>query len=173
MNPARVTIPNEPISLREATPPGIFCGLMGGAMMGAIAILFALSQGDIWKPMKLVAATLLGPEALAGPGFQFGPVLAGLLIHLIMSVALGVFFVWLGGYLGYGAATGWGIIFSLSIWVIMQFGILPVINPWLAAAPPIPFAVAHLAFGLSLGTYPRFLKVAVVQAPAAVHRKAA
>lgn len=172
MNPARVTLPNEPISLRESTPPGIFSGLIGGVMMAAVAVFFALLQGNPWRPMKLVAATILGEEALAGPGFQFGPVFAGLLIHLIMSVAWGVFFVWLGGYLNYGAAMAWGVIFSLSIWVIMQFGILPVINPWLAAAPPIPFALAHIAFGLSLGAYPRFLKEAVVEIPA-VRRKAA
>ena len=172
MNSARVTIPNEPISLQESIPPGIISGLVGAVLMAAVAMSFALSQGDLWRPVKLVAATVLGEEALAGAGFQFGPVFLGLLIHLMMSLALGVFFVWLGGYLGYGAATGWGIIFSLSIWVIMQFGLLPVIDPWLAAMPPIPFAMAHLAFGLSLGMYPRFLRVEAAQAPA-IYRKAA
>ncbi len=140
--------------------------------MAAVAMSFALSQGDLWRPVKLVAATVLGEEALAGAGFQFGPVFLGLLIHLMMSLALGVFFVWLGGYLGYGAAVGWGIIFSLSIWVIMQFGLLPVIDPWLAAMPPISFALAHLVFGLSLGMYPRFLRAEAAQAPA-IYRKAA
>lgn len=159
MNPARVTIPNEPISLREATPPGFFCGLIGAASMAAVAIFFASFQGDLWSPMKRVAATLFGEGAI-GPGFRFGPVFLGLVLHLIVSVALGIFFVWLGGYLSVGGATAWGVIFSLSIWVILQFGLLPVINPWLAAVPPIPFALAHVAFGISLGTYPRFLKVA-------------
>ncbi|MDC4224146.1 MAG: hypothetical protein MPW15_07950 [Candidatus Manganitrophus sp.] len=171
MNPARVTIPNEPISLREATPPGVMCGLIGAASMAAVALLFALFQGDPWRPMKLVSATLLGEEAL-GPGFQFGPIFVGLVFHLIMSVALGVFFVWLGGYLSVGGAIGWGVIFSLSIWVILQFGLLPVINPWLAAVPPIPFALAHAAFGVSLGMYPRFLKAVAEEAPM-VRRKAA
>ena len=171
MNPARVSIPDEPITLQEAAPPGIFSGLIGAVLMAGVSMLFALSQGDLWRPMKLVAATVLGEGALA-PGFHFGPVFLGLLIHLIMSLALGIFFVWLGGFLGYGGAIGWGIIFSLSIWVIMQFGLLPVIDPWLAAAPPIPVALAHLAFGLSLGIYPRFLKAAAVQAPA-IRRKAA
>jgi hypothetical protein len=170
MNPARVTIPNEPISLRESTPPGVVCGLIGAVSMAAVAILFALFQGDPWRPMKLVAATLLGEEAL-GPGFQSAPVFLGLAFHLIMSLALGVFFVWLGGYLSVGGAIAWGVIFSLSIWVILQFGLLPVINPWLAAVPPIPFALAHTAFGISLGIYPRFLKAAV-EAPVA-RRKAA
>ncbi|MCG3112183.1 MAG: hypothetical protein MCM46_10230 [Candidatus Manganitrophus sp. SB1] len=171
MNPARVTIPNEPISLHEATLPGVFCGLIGAASMAAVAMLFALFfQGDLWRPMKLAAATFLGEGAI-GPGFQFGPVFLGLALHLTLSVALGVFFVWLGGYLSVGGAIAWGVIFSLSIWVIMQFGLLPVMNPWLAAAPPIPFALAHIAFGISLGIYPRFLKAAA-EAPA-VRRKAA
>ncbi len=170
MNSTQVTIPNEPISLREATPPGVLCGLLGAASMAAVATLFGLSQDDPWRPMKLVAATLLGEVAL-GPGFQSGSIFLGLLLHLILSVALGVFFVWLGGSLSVGGAIGWGVIFSLSIWVILQFGLLPVINPWLAAAPPIPFASAHLAFGLSLGIYPRLTKKAV-EAPA-VRRKAA
>ncbi len=171
MNPARVSIPNEPISLRESALPGTFSGLIGAVSMAAVAIVFAMSQGDPWRPMKLVAATALGGEATAGPGFQFGPVLLGLLIHLALSMALGIFFVWLGGYLGPGAAAAWGIIFSLSIWVIMQFGLLPVVNPWLAAAPPIPFALAHAVFGLSLGMYPHFMKEEV-EAPA-IRRKAA
>ncbi len=171
MNPARVTIPNEPISLREATPPGVFCGLIGAVSMAVVAMLLALFQGDPWGPIKLVAATLLGEEAL-GPGFQFRPVLVGLVLHLMMSVALGIFFVWLGGYLSVGGAISWGVVFSLSIWVILQFGLLPVVNPWLAAVPPIPFALAHVAFGVSLGMYPRFLKGAVAEAPL-VRRKAA
>lgn len=170
MNQARVTIPNEPISLREAAPPGIICGLIGAVSMAAVTMLFALFQGDLWRPMKLVAATLLKAEALS-PGFQFGAVFLGLILHLIMSAALGVFFVWLGGYLSIGGAIGWGVIFSLSIWVILQFGLLPVINPRLAAAPPIPFALAHTAFGVGLGFYPRFLK-GTVEAPM-VRRKAA
>jgi len=170
MNPARVTIPNEPISLRESTPPGVYCGLIGAASMAAVAMLFALLQGDPWRPMKLLAATLLGEDAL-GAGFQFGPVFLGLLIHLITSVALGIFFVWLGGYLNVGGAIGWGVIFSLSIWVILQFGLLPVINPWLAAVPPLPLALSYTAFGLGLGLYPRFLKIPV-EAPM-IRRKAA
>lgn len=172
MNRARVRIPDEPILLREAAGPGTICGLIGAGLMALVAVLFAAAQGDPWMPMKWVAATFLGQRAL-GPGFQAEAVLLGTMVHLLFAVALGLFFVWLGGFMNAGAAVGWGVVFSLSIWVIMQFGILPVINPILATAPPIPFAVAHVVFGLSLGSYPRFLKQrSAVQAPA-IQRKAA
>ncbi|MBI3803781.1 MAG: hypothetical protein HY282_08475 [Nitrospirae bacterium] len=172
MTPTRIHPEDEPISLQEATLPGMISGLIGACFTAAIAGLFAETQGDFWRPMKGVAATFLGDAVSGRPGFQPGPVMFGLMVHLIWSLVLGIFFVWLGGYLSRGAALGWGLLFSLSVWVIMQFGILPVINPALAATPPLPFAAVHVAFGISLGIYPRFLKTATKEIPA-IHRKAA
>lgn len=148
---------DEPILLKEAAFPGILSGLLAAAIMAVVWMLFASRGGDLWRPMKLIAATVLGESAIHSSGFQPIPVLLGIALHLLMGILMGVFFTWLGGYLTVGAATSWGLIFGLAIWVIMQFGILPVINPWMAEFPPIPFAISHALFGLSLGSYPIFL----------------
>lgn len=135
MNPARVTIPNEPISFKKQrsrsflrSDRGRFNGRRGNAVCPF--------SGRSLAPDEAGGGNISRRGAI-GPGFRFGPVFLGLALHLTLSVALGVFFVWLGGYLSVGGDR-LGVIFSLSIWVIMQFGLLPVMNPWLAAAPPIP-----------------------------------
>ena len=151
----------DPISFRAAVRPGLIVGLIGGVLMGLVLMLFAFRQGDVFRPMKLIAATLLGENALSGAGLQPGPVLLGMILHFMTAIFFGIFFAWIGGYLTLGAAMGWGVIFGLSVWVIMQYGLLPVINPFLAATPPLPFAIAHVIFGLSLGTYPRYFPPAL------------
>lgn len=163
---------DEPILLREAAWPGALSGLFAGAVMAAVLMLFSYRGGDLWLAMKLIAATAMGEKAVTAAGFQPLPVVTGFMIHLGMSAALGIFFAWLGGFLTLRVATGWGVIFGLAVWVIMQFGLLPVVDPWMAAFPPVPFAVAHGLFGLVLGSYTRFLPADAVQVPQ-VLRKAA
>lgn len=172
MERVRVQQREEPILLREAALPGALSGLCAAAVMAAVLILFSYRQGDLWQPMKLIAAAVLGAKAVGAAGFQPLPVLVGLAIHLAMAVALGIFFAWLGGFLTTGVATGWGVIFGLAVWVIMQFGLLPVVDPWMAAFPPLPLALAHGLFGLFLGSYPRFLPQEAVRVQP-VWRKAA
>lgn len=163
---------DEPILLREAAVPGALAGLFASGVMAVAWMLFAYPQGDIWRPFKLVAATVMGEGAIGAAGFHLLPVIVGLATHFAFGVALGVFFAWLGGFFKTGAAIAWGVVFGLAIWVIMQFGLLPVFNPWMAAFPPTPFAVSHALFGLSLGIYPRFLLQQAVEIEQ-VWRKAA
>jgi hypothetical protein len=163
---------DEPILLREAAFPGALSGLSAAGVMAAVLMFFSYRHGDLWQPMKLIAATVLGEKAVGTAGFQPLPVLIGMAIHLSVGVVLGIFFVWLAGFISIAAAIGWGINFGLAVWVIMQFGLLPVVNPWMAALPLIPFALAHGLFGLVLGSYPRFMPLEAVQVPQ-VWRKAA
>lgn len=162
---------DEPIPLRDAIFPGVLSGLAGAVLMASVLILFGHQQGDLWRPLKLIGGVFF--QAGGESGFQVAPVAAGVAIHLSTAVLLGIFFTWIGGYLSIGPAIGWGGMFGLAVWVIMQFGILPVVNPILALAPPIPLALSHLIFGFTLGCYPYFLpkeKKAVVPQ---VRRKAA
>lgn len=166
----RNAIIDAPILFREAIRPGLISGVIGAVLMGILSMLLAARQGDPFLPMKLIAATFLKENALRG-GFKPGPVLLGTLLHFTAAILLGIFFAWLGGSLRAPAATAWGVIFGLAVWVIMQYGILPVINPSLAAMPPGAFAVTHAVFGASLGTYPYFLPAA--RKVSRVERKAA
>jgi hypothetical protein len=172
MKQVRAERRDEPILLREAARPGALSGLFAAVVMALFLMLFASREGDMWQPIKMVAATVLGERAIQGSGFQAIPVFLGMGIHLTMGVILGVFFAWLGGYLTMGVAMGWGLIFGLAVWVIMQFGLLPVLNPWMATLPTASLAISHALFGLSLGTYPRFLKRQETEMPQ-VMRKAA
>jgi hypothetical protein len=164
---------DEPISLREAMVPGLISGVIGAVLMGLALMFFAAAiDGDPFQPWRLIAATFLRESAFpVTSDVQPGTILFGVALHFVTAILFGIFFAWIGGYLSVSAAMEWGVIFGLAVWVIMQFGILPVINPYLAAMPPAQFAIAHIFFGISLGLYPRFL--AASQEVPQVQRKAA
>src|SRR5262245_7802878 len=72
---------------------GALAGFAGGLAMALVAALVSFAQGqDIWLEAKEIASVVLGPQAIARPGFAAAPVLIGTLIHLIVSMLLGALF---------------------------------------------------------------------------------
>src|SRR5215216_5021235 len=72
---------------------GAIAGLAGGLAMSIVAAIISLSLGnDIWLEAKQIAALVYGRAAVAQPGFIFGPVVVGTLLHFAMAALLGALF---------------------------------------------------------------------------------
>jgi hypothetical protein len=142
-------------------------GLLGGLAMALVATATVPFIGrGLWFPINLVAATVLrdlqtaSPEALG----QFIPLafVVGLIIHLIISVLVGTLFALLLPTLP-GPALIWSLIAGPTLWAIVQFVVLPLVNPIMSRlVNPVSFVIAHLLYSLVLGLWViRYAKVPV------------
>jgi hypothetical protein len=149
-------------------------GPMAAGHPGMMHAMMALQGGHA---SNATVATLMGnmPPGLRAMVMTHLPVIAGhvvvgLVIHFAFAAAMGIVFTailttlaWLRlpglrGSFGIMAAStiGGGLLF-----VIMDFGILPLLNPIMAMAPTAAFLGAHLVYGLAVGAvvawtlYPR------------------
>jgi hypothetical protein len=135
---------------------GIKAGLAGGAVMGALAILYGLiKHGSVWYPVNLMAAAGVASLAKAsteqlsafnGLGFSvalFSHVTLSVLIGLVYAVTVPMF-----------PRRGWfwaGIVTPL-FWTGLFFATARFINPTLSGRVDWPwFVVCQVAFGLVTG----------------------
>lgn len=151
-------IRREPVEQSEAVYAGVMAGVIAGIAMAMVSMMMAMMTGEgFWAPVKKISVTLLGQSAVQNSGFEFMPVMVGMMIHFATAIAFGIIFVMSAGRRSYGPAIGWGIAYGLGIWVVMQFIVLPFVNPVMAQMPPLQFAMLHIIFGGTLGSYPAFL----------------
>lgn len=149
---------------KETLKRGALAGLGGGVVMAMWSMIALwLTGGGFWSPLNLIAHTLWRGAPL-GTQFSGGALVLGLVIHMMMSMVLGmVFAVGVRTISRLGASTATltitGMMFGLVVWAVMQYGIWPAIDPAAAAKfTPWVFALGHLMFGaataLLTGTSP-------------------
>ncbi|ALA60529.1 hypothetical protein [Nitrospira moscoviensis] len=142
----------------DAVYAGVMAGLIAGLAMAMVSMMMAMLTGEgFWAPVKKISVTLLGRSAVQNVGFEFMPVMVGMMIHFVTAIAFGIIFALLGGRQSYGSAVASGIGYGLAVWLVMQFIVLPFVNPVMADMPPLQFAILHMIFGGTLGSYPAFL----------------
>ena len=162
----RFAVDESPVS-GEVIKAGVVSGLLGGVLMAAYAMIagLALKQGAFAIP-QLIGATFRGPEALlSGPG----TIVWGVALHLIVSAAFGVLFATLVRRdTPRPASMLAGIAFSLGIFVMMMFVVVPVANPVMANRVSMMIGttlVMHVLFGVGVGLAPAFRRVFVQRPP--------
>lgn len=137
-------------------PAGILGGLLGGAAVALVGAAYGLISGiGLWAPVNLVAAVLLRDMQAQSMGtisqFNLPALMVGLIIHALMSVTLGVMFVFILPALP-GRPLFWGPVIGPLLWVGAFVAALPIINPIMAAnVEMVSFTIANLAYGLVLG----------------------
>ncbi|HEX8682497.1 MAG TPA: hypothetical protein VF707_09310 [Ardenticatenaceae bacterium] len=135
---------------------GIMGGLVAGGLMALVMAAWGVWSGNsIWYPVNLIAATLLPslqaalPETVAQ--FSLSGLLVGTALHLTISTVLGLVFVLLLPTLP-GSMGLWALVIGPLLWAGAQFALLPVVNSQVEPLVYEPtFAVAHLAYSLTLG----------------------
>lgn len=135
---------------------GIIGGLLGGAALALVGVLYGLISGiGPWLPVNLVAATVLRhmqsqPVELLKQ-FDALALIVGTVIHLLMSVGLGLIFSFILPAMP-GRPLYWGPVIGPVLWVGATVAVLPLINPVMAANVEwVSFALANILYGLVLG----------------------
>jgi len=136
---------------------GAIAGVGGGIAMAVVAAIISQGMGgDIWLESKQIAAVVYGPLAIAEPGFVFGPVVVGTLLHLIVSAVLGALFgimsrrvLQLTSEFGMPLLTG--LVYGMVIWMLAYFVVLPAIDSTLMQTYAPVYLVQHIVYGLVTG----------------------
>ena len=119
-------------------------------------IMALMMTGDFWMPLKGIAATFLGEAALQ-PGFAAGPILIGMMFHLMINGA------WLGALFGLitpKLMLGWAIVVGLALGFVEGLGalwfVVPAVDPVMAKMISLDanWIIEHLQFGFVVGLYP-------------------
>ena len=139
-----------------ALAAGAIAGAFGGFLMAALGMAYgSWVDTGFWLPAKVIAATVLGVEAMVG-----GPatVALGLILHLAVTAALGaVFAALLARSATSGAALALGFAFAAVVYATVTWAVLPWANPTMKARvdlTPAAFFAQHLLFGAALGLVP-------------------
>ncbi|RKH56735.1 hypothetical protein [Corallococcus aberystwythensis] len=144
--------------LRDAVLPGALAGTLGAFAMAVLACAFtAVLHGEPWRPALLVAGLFLRDGSAHGAV----AVLLGLFIHFAVAGGLATNFALLLPRRGTAvSALCLGLLYSLGLWAVMTWLVIPFASPPLSReAPSALLLLLHVAFGAALGTVPAFRDV--------------
>ncbi len=156
----------DPIGVRAARVPeqvypytaGLVGGLLGGLAMIPVALAYgAISGTGPWYPVNMIAATVIRAWQNASISqlerFNFGGLVFGLLIHLIVASVLGLVFGILLPTLP-RSPLFWAFIVGPVLWATALYVALPLINPVMAHYVDLAsFAIANIVYSLVLGIW--------------------
>ncbi|MEO2166835.1 MAG: hypothetical protein ABGY42_01695 [bacterium] len=155
---------------------GVRGGLVGGVAMAVTAEIYGLlAHGSLWYVVNLLAASAVASLAAMSPAelaqFSTTGLVVGIIIHLILSVFMGLL---------YGVLLPmfprqpilWGGVVAPILWTSLVYTGLRVVDPALEARLDWPFFIAsQLAFGLVAGfVVDRTEKIATLQSVSIYHR---
>jgi hypothetical protein len=150
------------VDTKENLLAGILAGITGAILMALWSMGYSAAQGlGFFLPMRLIAATLFGVEALVGDA---GVLLVGMMIHLATAGVWGALFaLLLPRHAGYAVSLFAGLVWGLLIVLIaMTFLILPWVDPIMrerVALTTFSWIVTHLIYGVVLGLLVPFLRL--------------
>lgn len=130
---------------------GAVGGLLGGMVMAmwSMIVMWLIGVG-FWTPINLMAHTFW-EGAPTDATFSAGALVLGAVVHMMMSIILGLVLGLLASWTepGPGVLLAGGMAFGIMLWLFNQFGVWPLIDEIAAEAfTPWVFAVGHLMFGL-------------------------
>jgi hypothetical protein len=136
---------------------GLKGGIAGGAAMPVPALLWGLLSGHgLWYPVNLLAGMLLpGVGRMTVPELErFNPTLlvAALIIHVAMSVVIGLIFgVLLPTLPAVPRPIAWGGLLMPIVWTGASYLAMSVVNPALPGKVSWPwFLLSQLVFGITM-----------------------
>lgn len=158
--PSTAAAPADELSVPAWVYPyrlGLSGGALGGLMMIGVALVYGWQHNSLWLPVNLIGATLvrhLQTASLAElSAFNLAALLAGLALHMILSVGLGLVFALLLPTLP-GPVLLWSLTVGPALWVLASLLALPLIDPVMNQYVDRPsFFAAHFAYGLILGLW--------------------
>jgi len=131
-------------------------GIVASIVMAMLAMVYeGFFNAGFWAPPTFIAATILrNVQEVAIPvPFLLFPVLLGMMGHMMNSVVLGMVFgkVFGARLASFGTGVAYGAVYGISIFILMWFVILPLIDPVILNLNPYVFALAHIIWGAVIG----------------------
>lgn len=139
----------------DTTTPVVVCGVLAGLAGGVLGMipsaLVALVRGEGPSyPSKLVAAALMGRDALANEN-ALGASMLGVLVTVVAASAAGAAFTWMRRRearfkLLVAEGIGFGLVLFGVLWAA-----LPLLDPTMAARQSmVALAISYAVFGAAL-----------------------
>jgi len=117
----------------------------------------AVAGGGFWSPVVHIGATVLRSlQALRPPvGFHAWGVVLGLMGHMMTSVILAGIFTPLVArrVASRGSLAVAGAAYGLVVFFVMWYLVIPAVDPIMLNLTAAIFALAHLAWGVTLGLF--------------------
>lgn len=126
-----------------------WAGIMSGAvfMMLEMIMVPLFLGGSPWGPPRMIAAIVLGQGVLPPPAtFDFGILMAAMMVHFVLSIVFAIALAWLVSRVGKGMALLVGAGFGLVLYLVNFYGFTAVF-PWFAEARNWVSVFAHIVFG--------------------------
>lgn len=158
---------------------GAVGGLLGGLVLFVVMAAYNASTGmGFWALLDACFAAFVFPSARMMPEPMMGhgsaapmmaePIVAshlavGAVLHVLMSAAAGIAFALVLAMLlraglrvlaNPAAYVVAGMLGGALLYVIMMYGVAPVLNPVIVQSTPrLPFFISHLLFGATVGAF--------------------
>lgn len=135
---------------------GVKGGLAGGAVMAIVASLYGLFSGrGLWYPINLLSAMILPDFAdntvVELSQFSLSALIIGVVLHLITSLLVGLFFGVLLPTLP-SSPVFWGGVVGPLLWSAGIYSFMGVLNPVMSEFVSWPWFIAsQFAFGIVMG----------------------
>lgn len=133
----------------------VVSGLLAGAVLMVLELLWSATVGEgPWQTSHLVAAIVMGPQALESPlSFNAMIIAVAVLTHYALGVVFGVMLALLITWLHYETSPGRlelvGVLFGAVLYLV-NFHALSALFPWMAQLRGWDTFIGHLVFGLML-----------------------
>ncbi|MDP3748825.1 MAG: hypothetical protein Q8Q88_17440 [Phenylobacterium sp.] len=149
-----VTQSEFPWAIRRGALAGVMAGVVF-AIFEMVASAAMMGVAETAAPLRMIGAIALGPQALDPAYSLTAASLAGLAVHLVLSVIYGGAFAAIaGGLRPRPAIVGLATAYGFALWLLNFYLIAPAAFPWFAAANAAVQFVAHTVFfGAVLGYY--------------------
>lgn len=136
---------------------GVIGGLIAGIAMVPVMMAitsFMMNMGP-WPAAKMAWSLVAGKEVLQ-PGFALVPVMGGMAVHVVLSVAFGLAFAWLGSAVP-ASLVALGALYGFGLYLTNIIAIPKLFPAWAGHMYPkdgmmhMAMAGEHIFFGLVLG----------------------
>jgi uncharacterized membrane protein YagU involved in acid resistance len=150
----------DTLAARSGLGPAVVAGIIGGLIFAGfemIATAVMMGPEAAFMPLRMIGGIALGAQALDPSYPLITAAIAGVLVHMVLSIAFAIVFaVVMPATITSGTLTLLGIGFGIALWVVNFFVIAPVAgwNWFPEQTNPIVQALAHgLFFGAPVAWY--------------------
>ena len=132
---------------------GAFAGIIAGIVFMMLEMALVMMQGmSPWGPPRMMAAMVMGQGVLPPPeSFSMGIMMVAMLVHMMLSIVLGLIGAWIVHRFNWGWALAIGAVFGIAIYIVNFYIVAPAMFPWFVMARNATSAFSHMMFGAVFG----------------------